>query len=52
MLTVVTDPEATPAGPASSVSLIDEIVLDGATFKRGKLVERNSPTAQAQAEAA
>jgi transposase-like protein len=30
MLTVVADPEPTPPGPASSVSLIDEIVRDGA----------------------
>jgi transposase-like protein len=30
MLTVVADPDATPAGPVSSVSLIDEIVRDGA----------------------
>ena len=30
MLTVVADPEVTPATPASSVSLIDDIVRDGA----------------------
>jgi transposase-like protein len=30
MLTVVADPEATPATPATSVSLIDDIVRDGA----------------------
>jgi transposase-like protein len=30
MLTVVADPEATPAAPARSVSLIDDIVRDGA----------------------
>jgi transposase-like protein len=30
MLTVVADPDATPAGPVWSVSLIDEIVRDGA----------------------
>jgi transposase-like protein len=30
MLTVVADPEATPVGPTTSVSLIDDIVRDGA----------------------